>query len=130
MSRYKLIKKLITVTLFSSLVSYPIKIRSDETLTGDHIQIRVNSKGTFGTGVMLRYDLTGSTIPDYFQPGNSMEGFSVQTQTSVGGSFSKYVNNNNNYWTNQGNGISIGRGALTDKSGVLFKNLTFDFCIF
>ena len=126
MRRYKLIKKLITLTLFSSFVSYPIKIRSDETLTGDHVQIRVNTKGTLGTGVMLRYDLSGSPIVDYFQPGTPMEGFSVQTQTSLGGSFSKYVNNNNSNWTTQGSGISIGTGALTDKSGVLFKNLTFD----
>ena len=126
MRGYKLIKKLITLTLFSSLVSYPIKIRSDETLTGDHVQIRVNTKGTLGTSLMLRYDLSGSPIVDYFLPGNPMEGFSVQTQTSLGGSFSKYVNNNNYNWTTQGNGISIGTGALTDKSGVLFKNLTFD----
>ena len=126
MRGYKLIKKLITLTLFSSLVSYPIKIRSDETLTGDHVQIRVNTKGTLGTSLMLRYDLSGSPIVDYFLPGSPMEGFSVQTQTSLGGSFSKYVNNNNYHWTTQGNGISIGTGALTDKSGVLFKNLTFD----
>ena len=126
MRGYKLIKKLITLTLFSSLVSYPIKIRSDETLTGDHVQIRVNTKGTLGSSLMLRYDLSGSPIVDYFLPGTPMEGFSVQTQTSLGGSFSKYVNNNNYNWTTQGNGISIGTGALTDKSGVLFKNLTFD----
>ena len=34
MRRYKLIKKLITLTLFSSLVSYPIKIRSDHKQEG------------------------------------------------------------------------------------------------
>ena len=72
MRRYKLIKKLITLTLFSSLVSYPIKIRSDETLTGDHVQIRVKSSGTLENDVMLRYDLSRSPIVDYFQPGTPM----------------------------------------------------------
>jgi len=131
----QLYKRLVSTFLFAFLIAFQSKIISEQVLEGDSIKIKVNTRGTFGNNqrgsssnnsrLMLRFDETGTgsftntttTSPDYFQLGTPFEGFSVEYK-STGSLIEK---RNSNYLFNE-----IGTGSLTDKSGVLYENLTFD----
>ena len=130
-----LYKRFISTFLMASLIGCQSGINSEQVIKGDSIKIKVNTRGTFGnniTGVsnnnrlMLRFDKTGTgsftntttTSPDFFQPGNPFEGFSVEYKLT-GGSLTEKKVTNQTY-------NEIGTGSLTDKSGVSYENLTFD----
>ena len=130
-----LYKRFISTFLMASLIGCQSGINSEQVIKGDSIKIKVNTRGTFGNNtngvsdnnrLMLRFDKTGTgsftntttTSPDYFQPGNPFEGFSVEYKLT-GGSLFERRNVNSSY-------NEIGTGSLTDKSGVSYENLTFD----
>lgn len=93
-------------------------------LSGNYIQVGVNSKGTLGysgnTSPGILYDGTGTgtfnTAYDYLTPGTPFEGFAV-----AGTAGSTFVLSNNNAYS-----AEITGGVLTDQSGVNYAGAAYD----